>query len=347
MFENLVSKKSADPRYEVDDGRRTPPFYRTEVESARQRILDFLDHTSSSAQCGKDSSSHPLFPDPTVETRDFGLRSPREFVNRELLDSSFPRNMSYCFEVKQRPPSLALMPVHPHGSDLFTSSLLTCPHRFPEDALDPCDSGIDEGGALKKYRRRVHDKEIPHVSYASKVPCESDLNSPNPEQPSPLSEVVSTCDLYVANQRARDMLVNVSIDDLDNESYRTWMDCTQLVIPPTPPLSPLLVSSYVLTVAFSKMGLAYRFNTKALTQGILCLPHTLSEGEDSEPFPSCLQEKKLKILILHNHCPLFTRCAPPFPPPLSLILFASSLFIGCLAMDPIRDFITSLRRWLG
>lgn len=51
----------------------------------------------------------------SLETRDFGLQSPRNFVEKSLLDSSFPRNISYCFEVKDRPPSLALMPVHPHG----------------------------------------------------------------------------------------------------------------------------------------------------------------------------------------------------------------------------------------
>ena len=59
----------------------------------------------------------------------------------------------------------------------------------------------------------------------------------------------------------------------------------------------------------SKMGLAYHFKTKALTQGVLCLPHMFSEGE--EPFASC-RSKKLHILILHNHCPLFTRSIPHF-----------------------------------
>jgi hypothetical protein len=178
----------------------------------------------------------------------------------------------------------------------------------PEDALDPCDSGIAEGGSLKKYRQRVHAVEVPHVSYASKVSCESDPSSSNLEETkaSALSEVLSACDRYVANQRAREMLVNVSIEDLDNESYRTWMDCTQSVFPPPPPSLPTSFISSLCPV--SKMGLAYRFNTKALTQGVLCLPHMLSEGD--EPFTSC-HLKKLKILILHNHCPLFTRYVLP------------------------------------
>lgn len=53
-----------------------------------------------------------------------------------------------------------------------------------------------------------------------------------------------------------------------------------------------------------KIGLSHHFKTKALTPGVLCLPDYLSENE--EPFSSC-NSKKLKILILHNHCPLFTR----------------------------------------
>lgn len=44
--------KTADPRYEVDDGRKTPPFYVTEVESARQRILDFLESKDKLQKCG-------------------------------------------------------------------------------------------------------------------------------------------------------------------------------------------------------------------------------------------------------------------------------------------------------
>lgn len=108
----LVSVKNADPRYEVDDGRRTPPFYVTEVESARQRILHFLEHSESPLICGKRHSSLTSM---GTETRDFGLSAPRQLAKRNSNDSTFSRNVSYCFNVKQQTPSLALMPVHPHG----------------------------------------------------------------------------------------------------------------------------------------------------------------------------------------------------------------------------------------
>jgi hypothetical protein len=230
----LVVSKSADPRYEVNDGRKTPPFYVTEVEAARKRILDFLTAKETPMTCGLHHldlflpSHSECLDDPSLETRDFNSHSkPRDSSTTPPLNlrSSYPTNMSYCFEVEKRTPSLALMPVHAHGHSTTPLLLLL---SVTEDALDPCDSGIGEGSALKKYREQVHAQELPHVSYASMVTCHSDQRGEATPMQRSLSAIISSCDGYSNNHRGvRESLAKERIEDLDNDSYRTLMDCTQ------------------------------------------------------------------------------------------------------------------------
>jgi hypothetical protein len=51
---SFVSVRAVDPRYEVVEGRRTPPFYVEEVERGRDRILHFLQHrhAETAQSCG-------------------------------------------------------------------------------------------------------------------------------------------------------------------------------------------------------------------------------------------------------------------------------------------------------
>lgn len=62
------------------------------------------------------------------------------------------------------------------------------------------------------------------------IPCE-DYHESRKDAQHVLSDVLSSCRLYTTNNRAREMLVNVSIDELDNDNYRIWMECTQFVNP--------------------------------------------------------------------------------------------------------------------
>lgn len=139
--------------------------------------------------------------------------------------------MSYCFDVDKKVPSLASMPVHPHGIWLFLPLL---PHSEIEDALDPCNSGIGEGSQLKKYHTRVHAKEIPHVAYSSTVSCTTETDILENEQKlwfqSKLINVLEACNtLYDPNLRVREQLLVGNYEDLDNDGFRAWMDCTQYV----------------------------------------------------------------------------------------------------------------------
>jgi hypothetical protein len=126
----LVASKSADPRYEVNDGRKTPPFYVAEVEAARKRILDFLTTIGThSVTCGLRPTPPRLMVLFLSETRDFNPSAQQKNARRsplpdiDSLVASYPTNMSYCHEVEKRTPSLALMPVHPHGTISNLSSL--------------------------------------------------------------------------------------------------------------------------------------------------------------------------------------------------------------------------------
>ena len=105
-----------------------------------------------------------------------------------------------------------------------------------EDVLDPCNSGIAEGTSDKKYRIRTHAKEIPHVSYASTLSCQTlKHNNENENNDTPedwrvirLNDVKKACSrLYEPHLRVHDKLATGNFDDLDNDSYRAWMDCTQ------------------------------------------------------------------------------------------------------------------------
>lgn len=56
----------------------------------------------------------------------------------------------------------------------------------------------------------------------------------------------------------------------------------------------------------SKIGLGYEKNAQALSRGELCR-RDFATGSDKSPYASCKMTVPLNILILHNHCPLFTR----------------------------------------
>lgn len=107
-----------------------------------------------------------------------------------------------------------------------------------EDVLDPCNSGIAEGSTSdKKYRIRTHAKDIPHVSYASMMSCDI-LQNQNADSNNEINhddwktrrlhEVNDACShLYDPAFQVQDKLSMGSFDELDNDSYRAWMDCTQ------------------------------------------------------------------------------------------------------------------------
>lgn len=129
---------------------------------------------------------------------------------------------------------------------------------YIEDVLDPCNSGIAEGSTDKKYRIRTHAKEIPHVSYSSTLSCQILRNKKNSidqnenieneniiqneheikSQRNELdyddwriakyNDVNEACSrLYDPKLNVHDKLLVGTFDDLDNDSYRAWMDCTQ------------------------------------------------------------------------------------------------------------------------
>ena len=77
---------SADPRYEVINGRRTPAFYRTEVERGRELVRKHILRASADPGCG-------------------------HLGNITFHES----DMNYCADTQNHPPTLALMPVAPHG----------------------------------------------------------------------------------------------------------------------------------------------------------------------------------------------------------------------------------------
>lgn len=118
---------SADPRYEVIEGRHTPPFYRTEVEQARRTVLRFIERSKgaglslSSAEAGSEGS---------------------------LLSYLSDKDLDFCTNAAKSPPTLAIMPVAPH-----------------EEPLDPCNLNLDklEG---RMFQSPVHETELPHGSYA-------------------------------------------------------------------------------------------------------------------------------------------------------------------------------------
>eukprot|EP00602_Paraphysomonas_sp_CaronLab_P000217 CAMPEP_0185030072 /NCGR_PEP_ID=MMETSP1103-20130426/16802_1 /TAXON_ID=36769 /ORGANISM="Paraphysomonas bandaiensis, Strain Caron Lab Isolate" /LENGTH=1263 /DNA_ID=CAMNT_0027565045 /DNA_START=279 /DNA_END=4070 /DNA_ORIENTATION=- len=260
----IVAVKSADPRYEVTEGRRTPPFYVEEVEKARDRILDMLTHSSHSDV------------DRTCETRDFNNQESAKYSG--IGTYSGVTNTSYCYMPHLRVPTLAAMPIHSH-----------------EDALDPCHTGIAEGSSLKKYQYLVHAEEVPHVPYSTMVPCRV-TNSSEKEQglvdyESHRNEIVSVCARFFSASGSPpdgylDELENKRIEDMSDESYKLWLHCME------------------------RIGMGFLFKTKALTSGELCRQTSAlgsSNGNGGDTFASCQMSSPLKILILHNHCPLFTR----------------------------------------
>jgi len=85
---------SADPRYEVSEGRRTPPFYRAEVEHGRRLVLRFIQRKRRRDTTTSMSSLQGYLSD---------------------------RDMDYCVNAEKKPPTLALMPVATHGTYKHTN----------------------------------------------------------------------------------------------------------------------------------------------------------------------------------------------------------------------------------
>ena len=103
-----------------------------------------------------------------------------------------------------------------------------------EDALDPCNSGLAEGSQFKKYHTRVHAKEIPHVAYSSTVSCTTETEILENEHKlwfqSKITNVMEACRaLYNPELRVREQLLAGNYEDLENDGFRAWMDCTQYV----------------------------------------------------------------------------------------------------------------------
>lgn len=308
---------SADPSYAVTEGRRTPFFYMEEVEKARARIVSLLEkHAEGRAAGGSGGgggggaaggagptvSSEDLhamlafvqgFDEPEVygDGDEEGGRGGRgaaaaaaEVAVRPETLVAMSRSTAYCAGVEQRTPSLLNMPVAAH-----------------EFVLDPCDQRRS-AGEHRRFVPEVHSVELPHTSYAgllsqSEAKHQHSVGSSGGELTKferDKQVSVSVCRHYYLTlehfRMSRNRTVH-SLDDLDDDVFQDWEACVHTA------------------------GLDKFFALKAMQKGELCraLQQPLQATSGPAPPPrqaeyhSCGSSRQLKILILHNHAPLFTR----------------------------------------
>ena len=137
--------------------------------------------------------------------------------------------MSYCFNLANKTPTLAAMPIHIHGMFIVrpTPHYIITIKTVAEDALDPCNSGIGEGSSHKNYRHHVHAKELPHVSYAGIVPClAKGRRQGRDEYHKKINDIVKVCsEFYAPHNGGESPLENGRVGDMSDEMYDTWMAC--------------------------------------------------------------------------------------------------------------------------
>jgi hypothetical protein len=303
---------SADPSYSVTEGRRTPFFYTEEVERARDRIMtllescarggdrsDHLDDSESAARASPALSGEDLpemlafvegfdnllLEEETVAGRTPGSTTvPGQGSTRPEMLAALATSTEYCTGIHERTPSLLTMPVAPH-----------------EYVLDPCDAHL-HAHEHRLFVPEVHSVELPHTAYAGLLSEKEAAHSQNNKELSQFEkdkkEAVDVCkhyytslDHFQKNQRFH------RLDDLDDDLFQDWEACVH------------------------KVGFDKFFALKALQKSELCRsnpPQSQQGGTGTDTgagtgtapaveYDSCRASHHLKVLILHNHAPLFTR----------------------------------------
>lgn len=220
----FLSIGTLDPRYEVVEGRRTPDFYRAEVERGRDLIVSYLQNYVSA---------------------------------KEVADI----NTSYCYREGGKIPTLASMHLNYH-----------------EEPLDPCDSHLESSPYdERRYRTSIHEKEMPHHSYAELVEKERELV----EGETLMSKYYGGA--LFASAECQQLLNN----GLNSQDAALMAQCAE---------------SVGITSAGMLSNKGYLINPPML-KGDLCR----REGVGVIQYNSCALTVPRNVLIIHNHCPLFTR----------------------------------------
>ena len=309
---------SADPSYTVTEGRRTPFFYMEEVEKARKRIVHLLEkHVEQASSRGDNMGSPPdklvhegssgqlfsgddlpemlafvqgfddlILQEEAVKAESHGTSSSsthESAINRQTLTALVTKT-GYCDGIQERKPSLLTMPV-----------------AFHEYVLDPCDAHLS-APEYRNFVPEVHSVELPHTSYAgllsdSEAEHENFISDDLSQFRKDLKDSTDVCrHYYLTLERYRKNKRVHRLDDFDDDVYQDWEACVH-------------------TVGFDKF-----FALKAMQKSELCKSKTqLTQSTNLPPPPrqfeydSCrstqsgIGTNRLKILILHNHAPLFTR----------------------------------------
>ena len=286
---------AADPSYVVTEGRRTPFFYVEEVEKARSRIKGLLNsyiHSKGDANTSRQASdSDDLGEIPKVlEYEEHAIdmsNDVSEDVKTDIEEhtdmgvitsetrAAVSRSTSYCDGIMERTPSLLTMPVAAH-----------------EYVLDPCNAHL-KVPEHRKFVAEVHSVAIPHSSYAELL-SESEQAHAEGTMHSTVfeSERKKSVDICSHYYKTLDHFKRKSsfnrLDDLDDDIFQDWEACVK-------------------AVGFDKL-----FLLKAMQKYALCKvnPHSATQGGQQSPsfeYDSCDSSRHLKVLILHNHAPLFTR----------------------------------------
>jgi hypothetical protein len=112
------SAGSADPRYEVVDGRRLPTFYVEEVEQGRKKILSLLTRSLSA-----DEQLMREIPGSNRLSRLNSLNFANGIIESKKWQQSYTgvTNMSFCHNIKKLPTTIACMSIAPHGKAINQS----------------------------------------------------------------------------------------------------------------------------------------------------------------------------------------------------------------------------------
>lgn len=156
---------------------------------------------------------------------------------------------------------------------------------YYEDPLDPCNSHLRHSDHdERRYQSSLHEQEMPHHSYAELIE-----NFDKDTVPSQYYQETA----YVSSECQSEL-------SADNTNYNRNEN----------KISTDLLKACAASVGITAQALSanrgYLINAP-LSKGKLCDTTLQSEDYDNHVYESCSFHQPLNVLIVHNHCPLFTR----------------------------------------
>eukprot|EP01041_Mallomonas_annulata_P005044 gene5044-10104_t len=161
------------------------------------------------------------------------------------------------------------------NGDAKSPTLALMPVAWNEIVLDPCNT-FPEKVDWRMFQKTVHETEVPHVAYTEVLDRIENKKLEKLERFMIEREVISKCRPEVTRAEWK------------------WKECQRAI---GVDLLPAYLALPLLKGELCKTDAHYTIHENIQTV----------EDEGKKHFASCTLLRPLRVLILHNHCPLFTR----------------------------------------